>query len=106
MDDAAYIAKFSCSICGKRYVVMTLARDCEEEHMEEDQCLDTNIRAFNVILTTKKSVASLRQILDITATNAATLFSVSLTLSASPLKVEDSTQLETSCNLLEDSLLQ
>jgi hypothetical protein len=34
MDDAAYIAKFSCSICGKRYVVMTLARDCEEKHID------------------------------------------------------------------------
>jgi len=35
MDDASYIAKFSCSICGKRYVVMTLARDCEDKHLED-----------------------------------------------------------------------
>ena len=34
MDQAEYVAKFCCSICGKRYVVMILARDCEEKHMD------------------------------------------------------------------------
>lgn len=35
MGNAEYIQKFTCSICGKRYVVMTLARDCEDKHLEE-----------------------------------------------------------------------
>ena len=57
-----------------------------------------NTHALSAILTTKKSAALQMQILVITATTAATLFNVSLTLLASPLKVEAFTQLEVSCS--------
>jgi len=36
MDDAARIARYTCEICSKRYVVPDLARMCEEKHIMGD----------------------------------------------------------------------
>jgi hypothetical protein len=36
MDDAERIKRWICALCGKRYVVTSLARDCEEKHLQSE----------------------------------------------------------------------
>jgi hypothetical protein len=36
MESAEFLARYTCELCGKRYVVPDLARGCENKHIEED----------------------------------------------------------------------
>ena len=36
MDDAERIKRYTCALCGKRFVVPDLARGCEDKHFDSE----------------------------------------------------------------------